>query len=115
MKHCGDLKEQEKGGEEKEETQKWPPMNELMQPVGISVEVLLEFIVMRNTKDFPAENKGSVCERQSRRRKIRQVTYTAATKTGACGEACVIISTKALVDAPAERSREKMREAECRE
>lgn len=38
-----------------------------MQPVGISVEVLLKLIVMHNTKDFTVENKGSPHEQQSRK------------------------------------------------
>lgn len=39
--------------------------------------------------------------------KIRQVTCTAATKTGACTGARVVILVKAFVDAPAEMRREK--------
>lgn len=67
MKDRGDLKEQEKGGEEEDETQKQFPVNELNAACWDFCGSSVEALVMHNTKDFPVENKGSPHEQQSRR------------------------------------------------
>lgn len=75
-----DVKDEEQR-EEGEEAQKQLSMNECRintQPFGISVQVIWRSVVLKSNDNCTPENKESMCEWQSRGKKIRQVTCTLA-------------------------------------
>lgn len=115
-----DVKEEEEGEGEEAALREWINIH----PFGISVEAIWEFIVMQSNEKLHCrkQRKVYVSDQVEKSKSDRWLTQQrggdegwAATETGACDEACVIILTKGFMDAPAERQIKKSREERYRE